>query len=146
MTSILVLMIANFTGTGLSSLNEARSDFQNGTLENLTLKSEGLSLNLNRTMINGWTPRLPGLSPRCGYGMAYDRSNSELILFGGNAGGDTCLNDTWIYNLTRNQWTDMSPQTSPPARCFPAMAYVSEHCEVILFGGRVTTAEVFGDT
>ncbi|MCL4449046.1 MAG: hypothetical protein M1483_04565 [Actinobacteria bacterium] len=68
-----------------------------------------------------WSKLSPATSPpgRQNAAMAYDPNTSQLVLFGGNAGG-TCssvpcnpLNDTWTFN--GNNWTQQSPQSVPPA-------------------------------
>lgn len=68
--------------------------------------------------------------------------NSDLFLFGGNAGGSQYLNDLWRYNLSDDRWTWISgsdgsnsidDHTSPSARMADTgcrMGY-----QLVLFGG-----------
>jgi uncharacterized protein (TIGR03437 family) len=94
---------------------------------------------LNDTWVwdgSNWAQKLPQTSPpiRDAYAMAYDAANGQVVLFGGS---DTPhginLNDTWVWD--GSNWTQKSPQTSPPARARHAMAYDSAHGQVVLFGG-----------
>jgi uncharacterized protein (TIGR03437 family) len=84
-----------------------------------------------------WTQQSPQTSPlqRFGHVMAYDSAHGQVVLFGGQgySGGATNLNDTWVWDGTN--WTQESPQNSPPIRNSPAMAYDSAHDQVVLFGG-----------
>ena len=86
-----------------------------------------------------WTDRTgtvgPAPSPRVTQGsMAYDPTDHEVVLFGGesNAGGG--LNDTWTYSGGR--WSQVvNLSTSPNARVFADLAYDNQTGSVILFGG-----------
>lgn len=80
--------------------------------------------------------------------VAYDIESDQVILFGGNSGtiGEP-LGDTWAYDYDSDTWTEMSPEASPPARSYAALAYDPVMDRVLLFGGSVDeeTAE-FDDT
>jgi uncharacterized protein (TIGR03437 family) len=95
-----------------------------------------------------WTQKFPQTSPpaREAHAMVYDSAHGQVVLFGGNGGasllGPGYLNDTWVWDGAN--WTQESPQTSPPARFAHAMAYDSAHGQVVLFGG--TSASLFTDT
>ena len=82
-----------------------------------------------------WNQKSPQTSPpaRYGFGMAYDSTQSQVVLFGGALGFYTNLGDTWVWDGTN--WTQKSPQTSPPARGYCLMAYDAAHQQVVLFGG-----------
>jgi uncharacterized protein (TIGR03437 family) len=83
-----------------------------------------------------WTRQIPQNFPpeRSGHSMAYDSAHGQVVLFGGSNGGNAdVLNDTWVWDGAN--WTQKSPQTSPPARYRHVMAYDSAHGEVVLFGG-----------
>jgi uncharacterized protein (TIGR03437 family) len=64
--------------------------------------------------------------------MAYDTTHGQVVLFGGNTDSSN-LGDTWLWDGTN--WTQVTPQNSPPARCYHEMAYDSAHDQVVLFGG-----------
>ena len=95
-----------------------------------------------------WTQKSPQTSPpaRCFHAMVYDSAHGQVVLFGGHSnttGND--FSDTWVWD--GSTWTQQSPQTSPPARQFPAMAYDSTHGQVVLFGGFASAgSKILGDT
>ncbi len=77
--------------------------------------------------------------------MAYDPVNDVFVLFGGkcvDAAGCAGvpylkeLNDTWLYRLSTNTWTRMSPSASPPARLQHTLTYDPVNRVMVLFGGR----------
>jgi hypothetical protein len=86
---------------------------------------------------NSWTNMtITGNKPsaRRYHSMTYDSTHDRTILFGGDdAGGDD--DETWVYNLTDNTWTNMTPATSPSARSMHSMIYDSAYDRVVLFGG-----------
>ena len=94
---------------------------------------------------NTWTNMSPPVSPPARFGqvMTYDNKAGVVILFGG--GMLTCttgqhvwpilFNDTWIYNVSENNWTNMDPEISPPARIWSEMAYDSTYDVHVLFSG-----------
>jgi uncharacterized protein (TIGR03437 family) len=76
--------------------------------------------------------------------MAYDSSESQVVVFGG-AGASGDLGDTWLWN--GSYWTQASPQSSPSARSGTAMAYDAGHDQAVLFGGLDDpTTQYFSDT
>lgn len=59
----------------------------------------------------------------------------QILLFGGiDPGFSTVFNDTWVYDLSDNNWTLKNPSTSPAARFNHAMASVGAD-QVALFSG-----------
>ena len=85
---------------------------------------------------NTWTLKNPSNapSPRWAHSMVYDSANKIVLLFGGYDGTDF-FNDTWVYDAITNNWTEVSPISSPSERHVQAMAYDSVHKRAILFGG-----------
>ena len=85
---------------------------------------------------------MPSLSPspRGYHSMAYDAESDRVILFGGVTGGDaqagtwTDNAETWAYDVTADQWTQMKPPSGPTGRGAAALAYDAESDRVILFG------------
>jgi hypothetical protein len=57
----------------------------------------------------------------------------QVILFGGDSGTGV-LNDTWLYDLSDNTWTQKNPSNSPSARYSHTLAFIGEN-KVIMFGG-----------
>ena len=88
---------------------------------------------------SNWTRKSPQTFPqrRSRHAMTYDSAHQQVVLFGGNNGwpppNSTWFNDTWVWD--GSNWTQKFPQTSPPPRNQPAMAYDPVHCQVVLFGG-----------
>lgn len=88
-----------------------------------------------------WTELAPPDAPsaRDASAMAFV-GNDAIVLFGGNetsgpGGSVTPLADTWIFDLAAATWTELAPDTSPPARFQHAMAAIDEDT-AILQGGR----------
>ena len=87
-----------------------------------------------------WIKKAPLISPspRSGSAITYDSQNNVVMLFGGlEENGPIWINDTWIYNLTSDTWTNMSPVISPPSSrgLIYKMAYDSHQNVCIVFGG-----------
>ncbi|KAA0230176.1 T9SS C-terminal target domain-containing protein [candidate division KSB1 bacterium] len=84
---------------------------------------------------NTWTQRFPSASPsgRVEHGMVY-LGDDQLLLFGGVNIGGSRDNETWIYDLSDNAWSQKFPPTSPSPRYDQAMAYIGDD-QVLLFGG-----------
>ena len=126
-----------FTVQSTGIITEDLDDFYAGTMENVTLTPNGF-LRLERETTNRiwtYTGRLTSLSSeRYGHAMIYDSLAAKFILFGGDHFG-TRLSDTWTYDLSRNNWTELTPSSSPGARNFHSMVYNSKYDKVILFGG-----------
>ena len=100
------------------------------------------SLPLNETWIydggtNAWTLTVPARSPPARYrhAMATVWNDDKVVLFGGIGSGGYSLDDTWIYDLSDDQWTQLGAGTHPPARDGHAMASVHGSPEVVLYGG-----------
>jgi len=85
-----------------------------------------------------WTKISPTNSPRprAEHALAYDSANQQVVLFGGSGNlfqGHVAFSDTWTWD--GSNWTEESPQTSPPSRAYHSMAYDSAHGLAVLFGG-----------
>lgn len=98
-----------------------------------------------------WTQVSPSTPPSARYGasMAFDVASNTNILFGGYAGGDTgtLYNDTWSFDSSSGQWTELTPSTPPPTRYGAGMVYDSVDDLLILFGGLQTVFTViYNDT
>jgi N-acetylneuraminic acid mutarotase len=76
---------------------------------------------------NTWTQMFPAASPlpRKDHAMASLGGNYEL-LFGGRDRLEDELNDTWVYDLSTNTWTEMTPATSPPEQSMHAVAWLGD--------------------
>jgi len=113
--------------------------------------SETVSFNtLNDTWVwNGsdWTQKFPVNNPpaRAWASMAYDMTNSQIVLFGGFSSNGSSLNDTWVWN--GSDWTQKFPAHSPSPRGIFTTTYDSAHRQIVLFGGAFGFGSPFlGDT
>jgi N-acetylneuraminic acid mutarotase len=93
-----------------------------------------------------WTQKFPTSNPssRHQHAVAYIGDN-KIILFGGRYFiiEPDQFDDTWVYDLNQNSWTEKFPSSKPQARFRHGMAYIGDD-KVLLFGGYVTTH--FNDT
>ena len=90
-----------------------------------------------------WTAEETGTTPqgRDGAAIVFDQTRNQVVMFGGLANGSgTPLSDTWLWN--GNNWIQLSPANSPPARGYASMAFDSIHGTVLLFGGLGTSGDL----
>jgi len=85
---------------------------------------------------NTWSKKNPISSPsaRSNHGMASIPNEDKVILFGGDD-GSAYLNDTWVYDMSDNQWTNITPVNAPCPRSNHGMATIYNSKKVALFGG-----------
>jgi hypothetical protein len=69
--------------------------------------------------------------------MAYDAEAKKIVLFGGYGRDDVKCDDTWVYDVSSNKWTEMSPETHPKARYGGIMVYDTYTGKTLLFGGHM---------
>lgn len=73
--------------------------------------------------------------PRWGHKMVYDESSGVIVLFGGY-NGSVFFNDTWIWEGDIAEWSKITTENIPSARCNHAMTYDCKRKKVLLFGGK----------
>lgn len=75
---------------------------------------------------NEWTRPDFKLEPplRCNARMVYDSRNKLIVLFGGDDQAKA-LNDTWVYNVARHEWSERKPPVAPP----PTLRYAATYLE-----------------
>lgn len=85
-----------------------------------------------------WTRLTPAASPpaRSHHSLATIHGTDRVLLFGG-WNGSACLNDTWVFDLSEGNWTQLSPPESPAPRDTFSLAPVWGDDRVVLFGGSV---------
>ena len=90
---------------------------------------------------NTWTRIYPITSPpaRTYHAMAAIPGDDKIVLFGGEDYIGYNLNDTWVYDLSKNTWTQQNPVNRPSIRTFHKMATISGDDKVVLFGGTYVT-------
>lgn len=92
-----------------------------------------------------WTLKSPTTSPSARYNHAMSRiGGDKALLFGGFANSVfAALGDTWVYDLSDDTWTQMSPAASPMVRYAHATAWLGDD-QVVLFGGHGPGAGQYG--
>jgi len=82
-------------------------------------------------------------SARYAAGVAYDDSDSEVILFGGYSVTGGFLRDTWAFGP--HEWGLLSPATSPGPRSDPGLAFDPVSGFLVLYGGVTPSGARWGD-
>lgn len=97
---------------------------------------------------NTWTRIETNPKPRGRYWqqMTFDPDIGKVVIFGGAPPVPTMLRDTWLYDYTRNEWTEIVSSDNPSASWSSRMVYDSEIGKVVLFGGTSGPRETYGDT
>ena len=64
-----------------------------------------------------WTNMEPPTQPlkRAGHKLAYDAESDRVVLFGGDDPNVALSDETWVYDLNANTWTDLTPTTTSSA-------------------------------
>ncbi len=106
--------------------------------ENDYPQSETWSYDINS---NTWTNLQTVIHPQkvAFHSMAYDSESDKIILFGGMLSSNAKVQETWTYDFTANNWTNLQPTIQPPATAFHSMVYDAESDQIILFGGETST-------
>ena len=71
---------------------------------------------------------------RCLHTAAYDPVGYRMLIFGGQGGGNA-LNDLWSLDLDTAAWSDITPESRPGERTFPASVYDPATHRFVIFGG-----------
>ena len=85
---------------------------------------------------NTWTQIHSSANPaaRNAAGMVYDTAHHCMILFGGWL-GQSRADDTWIFNCSTDEWTQVFPDVSPGPRMSPNMVFDTTSNTAVMFGG-----------
>ncbi|WP_420577442.1 kelch repeat-containing protein [Ekhidna sp.] len=73
------------------------------------------------------------LGQRYSPGVAYDKKNDRMILYGGCGPNGQNYGDTWAFQ--NGEWKLIQSQSTPGERCRPQLAYDEVNEKVLLFGG-----------
>ncbi|WP_455391976.1 Kelch repeat-containing protein, partial [[Eubacterium] cellulosolvens] len=90
---------------------------------------------------NTWTNKRPKYNPgyRQYYVMAPIYGTDKVVLFGGielQTFMENVYNDTWIYDLSENNWTNKKPANHPEEQRYgSAIASIYHDDKVIMFNG-----------
>jgi PKD repeat protein len=102
-----------------------------------------------RISTNSWTRMLPANSPaaRAQHTLSFDAAQGVVLLFGGVSSSNVAYNDTWVYSVVANTWTQVSAANPPPARYLHAAVYDPGIGQHVIYGGNkaggATTGEVW---
>ncbi len=66
--------------------------------------------------------------------IAYDAERDQVVVFGGYDRNWQLSGDMWVWSRVEG-WTQIFPETAPPARECAVMCYDAARKEVVLFGG-----------
>lgn len=92
------------------------------------------------TPTGGATP-----APRRTPALVYDPLNDRLVTYSGQGSG--LFNDTWAFDLNRNQWTELATSQERPAQRYGTFfAYDSTRHAALTFAGFTSEAGRFDDT
>ena len=115
------------------------TDWLSGTMDsNVVLKGTGPAawLELRKGDFPDWMKMSASSVPnRDGACLVWVDTDNSFILYGGYGLTGGYLGDTWKYNFTNDQWTDITPATSPPARWKAGCTYDPVDRFVLMFGG-----------
>ncbi len=113
----------------------------------LILFLEILSNSYTTAQTGKWTQLFPQNSPEPrGQLMMAQLYDGKVLMFGGktlNENGDNeIVNETWIFDLQKNNWTQIFCDSLLPPRSLAAMSYIDTG-KIILFGGEFIYGENF---
>lgn len=85
--------------------------------------------------------------PTSQFGIAYDSTRGRTVIFGGykdtppayTPGYEVITNDVWEWD--GNDWTQITPPSSPPARINPSMCHDSTRGEILMISGSAFNPE-----
>jgi hypothetical protein len=72
-------------------------------------------------------------SPRRWAAMSYDPQTGGMLVFGGDVGGGTPSDETWLF--IGGSWFQLSPANVPPARRMASLVHRPDFNDVLLCGG-----------
>ena len=84
-----------------------------------------------------WTdisPQEGNPGKRCLHTASYDSRDHRMLVYGGQR-GSSALNDIWALDLSRDLWSELTPEVSPPGRFFASSASDTRDHRLLIFGG-----------
>jgi len=92
---------------------------------------------------NNWTRKYPINQPKniTAHSMTSIPCTDKVLLFGGyfppfNIPRYNRSNETWIYDLSDNNWTRIITDPTPAANCAYQMSFIYNTDKIVLFGGK----------
>lgn len=88
-------------------------------------------------------------APRAYHYMAFEPTTNRIVMFGGTlhwseTGDEIPVNETWIYRVAKNSWTQVFPEDTPGPRAWHVMSRTNG--SVLLFGGGDSRSTWTNDT
>jgi hypothetical protein len=89
---------------------------------------------------DAWSEKSPSKKPeqRSDMEMTYINGTDKVLMYGGwrmELDPKKKFNDTWVYDLSNNTWTEMKPSTNPSVYFSAGMSQVDGTDKIVLFGG-----------
>ena len=115
-----------------------------------TLFNDTWAYDYNRNRWKNLNPANPP-APRAYHYMALEPTTNRIVMFGGVLdesdypnSAETPNNETWIYSVARNRWTQAFPEDAPGPHAWHVMSRTSG--PVLLFGGGDSRSTWTNDT
>jgi hypothetical protein len=129
------------------------TDFDNGTFENILLNGTGnaAGLEIDLSGISQWfdktpSPRPAGYpNPKYGHEMVTIARTDKVLMFSDKITTNT-RNETWVYDLSDDNWTLKQPINNPHLMRYPRIASVFTDDKVVLVGGCGTSGRDNNET
>jgi len=96
---------------------------------------------------NTWSEMNPENSPpnRMFASMIYNSAEDKIVLWGGRLWEPLADNSIWEYDYYRNNWAEIENIDGPKTSyAYPAMVYIEEKNDLILFGGGILESAFVG--
>jgi hypothetical protein len=88
-----------------------------------------------------WSEVEPTINPGIHHSLAlaYDPLENVVVLFGGFGGDGHETDDTWKFDLTTREWSDLAPSTTPLARYGHVMVYDESIGLIVMTNGNTAS-------
>lgn len=138
--SLFLFPTALFPATeGTGTWKEDGAAFRSGKTIDLKTGDGNLSLGLDRE----WTVLSKGQPIGADYmGMAFDDTNRKAVLFGGHLSNIQGYNQTWVYDVDKDEWNQTDPDACPVGRQMHDMVFDQDHGLAVMFGGHANNSDV----
>ncbi|WP_455391978.1 Kelch repeat-containing protein [[Eubacterium] cellulosolvens] len=94
---------------------------------------------------NSWVKKTPSGSPGrlIGHKLATIPKTDKVLLFGGMDQENHLHNDTWVYDVSDNSWSQKNPEIKPEARYLHSMASISGTDRTVVYGGYMAPTDTW---
>ncbi len=143
-TATLDIFNYNFVKASSNWTLDTDSDFENGTLNNLSVTGIGSNAKLMIPLTSNWykinSENTPG--KRCVHASATIYGTDKILINGGY-GQYNISSGTWIYDLSDNNWENINPEIHPVSKSMHSMASIYGTDKIMLFGGELNGQETW---